>query len=146
MQSCPVSLIDELLIQHFLADLRSVGESQWLNDLTLMLGINSCFMAQPSRRVTQWYFPGNTMVKNTPAKRHVYNPWVGKIPWSRKWQSTPVFLAGKFHGERTLAGYNPWVCKESDLTEHTHTHISKDFQTSLFCFLMLANEKHHQTG
>ena len=86
-----------------------------------MLGINSCFLAQPSRRVTQWYFPGNTVVKNTPAKRHVYNPWVRKIPWSRKWQFTPVFLAGKFHGERTMAGYSPWVCKESDLTEHTHT-------------------------
>ena len=32
-------------------------------------------------------------------------PWVGKSPWSRKWQSTPVFLPGKFHGQGSLAGY-----------------------------------------
>ena len=38
-------------------------------------------------------------------KRHKFNPWVGKILWSRKWQHTPVFLPGKFHGQRYLAGY-----------------------------------------
>ena len=36
------------------------------------------------------------------------NPWVGKIPWSRKWQPTPVFLSGEFHGQGSLAGYHPW--------------------------------------
>ena len=50
-----------------------------------------------------------------------FNSWVGKIPWSRKWQPTPVFLLGKFHGQRSLVGYSPWGCKESELTEHTHT-------------------------
>ena len=35
-------------------------------------------------------------------------PWVGKIPWERKWQPTPVFLPGKSHGQRSLAGYSPW--------------------------------------
>ena len=45
------------------------------------------------------------------------DPWVGKIPWRRKWQPTPIFLPGKFHGCRSLAGYNPWGCKESDMTE-----------------------------
>ena len=34
-------------------------------------------------------------------------PWVGKISWKREWQPTPVFLPGKFHGLRSLAGYNP---------------------------------------
>ena len=34
-------------------------------------------------------------------------PWVGKVPWRRKWQPTPVFLPGKFYGQRSLAGYNP---------------------------------------
>ena len=43
---------------------------------------------------------GDTVVKNPPA----YDPWVGKIPWSRKWQPTPVFLPGKFHGRRSLVG------------------------------------------
>ena len=39
-------------------------------------------------------------------KRHRFNPWVGKIPWRRKWQPTPVYLPGKFHGQRSLVGYS----------------------------------------
>ena len=41
-------------------------------------------------------------------RRHKFNPWVRKIPWRRKWQPTPVFLPGEFHGQRSLASYNPW--------------------------------------
>ena len=37
-----------------------------------------------------------------------FKTWVKKIPWRRKWQPTPVFLPGKSHGERSLAGYSPW--------------------------------------
>ena len=51
-----------------------------------------------------------------------FDPWVGKILWRRKWQPTPVFLPGKSHGQRSLAGYCPWVCKESDTTEHARRH------------------------
>ena len=46
-------------------------------------------------------------------KRHEFDPWVRKIPWSRKWQPDPVFLPGKFHGPSRLGGYSPWGCKES---------------------------------
>ena len=55
-------------------------------------------------------------------KRWGFNPWVGKIPWSRKWQPNPVFLPGKFHGQRRLTGYSPWGCKKLTVTEHAHTH------------------------
>ena len=52
-------------------------------------------------------FPGGAVVKNLPAiagnTRHGLNPWVGKIPWGRKWQPMPVFLPGKSHGPRILA-------------------------------------------
>ena len=51
--------------------------------------------------------------------------WVGKIPWSRKWQPTSVFLPGKFHGQRSLEGYSPWGHKESDTTEHACMHAPK---------------------
>ena len=44
-------------------------------------------------------------------RRCGFVPWVEKISWSRKWQSTPVFLPGKFHGQRSLAGYCSWGCK-----------------------------------
>ena len=49
-----------------------------------------------------------------------FDPWVGKIPWGRKWQPTPIRLPGKFHGWRSLVGYNPWGPKESDTTEQLH--------------------------
>ena len=54
-----------------------------------------------------------------------FNPWVGKIPWRRKWQPTPVFLPGKSHGLRSLVGYSPRGRKESDTTERLHslTHL-----------------------
>ena len=50
-------------------------------------------------------------------RRPRFDPWVGKIPWRRKWQPTPVFLPGKFHGWRSMVGYSPWGGKESDTTE-----------------------------
>ena len=40
-----------------------------------------------------------------------FGPWVGKIPWWRAWQPTPVFLPGELYGQRSLAGYSPWVTK-----------------------------------
>ena len=72
-------------------------------------------------------------VKNLPAntgrhKRQEFKPWVRKIPWSRKWQPTPVFLAGEFHRQRSLVGYSPWGHKEFDTTERlTLTLSSVDF-------------------
>ena len=40
-------------------------------------------------------------------KTHGFSPWVGKIPWWRKWKPTPIFLPGKSHGQRSLVGYSP---------------------------------------
>ena len=67
--------------------------------------------------------------KELPAKwrRHTgdigVSPWVRKVPWGRKWQPISVFLAGEFHGQRNLAGYNPWGHEESDTTELAHTCV-----------------------
>jgi len=58
-------------------------------------------------------------------KRLELNPWVGKIPWRRVWQPTPVYLPGESHGQRSLEGYSPWGHKESDTTqvrEHARMH------------------------
>ena len=49
-------------------------------------------------------------------RRHGFHPWVGKIPWRRKWQPTTIFLSGKSHGQRSLAGYSSWSRRESDTT------------------------------
>ena len=51
-----------------------------------------------------------------------FDPWLGKIPWRRKWEPTPVFLPEKSHGQRSLAGCGPRGRKESDTTERAHTH------------------------
>ena len=61
-------------------------------------------------------FPSGSVVKNPPANTGDtgFSPWVEKIPWRRKWQPTPLFLPGKSHGQRSLVGYSPWGCKESD--------------------------------
>ena len=73
-----------------------------------------------SRRASQ----GALVVKNQPANagdimRCGFDPWVGKIPWKRKWEPTPVFLPGESHGQRNLAGYSPWGLKELDTTGAT---------------------------
>ena len=39
------------------------------------------------------------------------NPWIGKIPWRKKWQPTPVFLPAELHGQRSLAGTVHGVAK-----------------------------------
>ena len=44
-------------------------------------------------------------------------PWLRNIPWRRAWLSSPVFLPGESHGQRSQVGYGPWGCKESDMTE-----------------------------
>ena len=56
------------------------------------------------------------------AGRCRFDSWVRKSSWRRKWQSTPVFLPEKSHGQRILAGYSLNSRKESDTTENTHTH------------------------
>ena len=57
-------------------------------------------------------FPGGSEVRvHLQCRRSGFDPWGGKIPWRREWQPTPVFLPGKLHGQRTLAGYSPWGCR-----------------------------------
>ena len=65
-------------------------------------------------------------------KRRGFDPWVGKISWKRKWQSTLVFLLGESHGQRSLVGYSPWVHKELNMTEWLRTHSAKDPMGSVF--------------
>ena len=70
-----------------------------------------------------------------------YSPWDGKesdtteqltlslftfVHWRRKWQPTPVFLPGEFHGQRSLVDYSPQGPRESDMTEHSLTQTPTD--------------------
>ena len=53
-------------------------------------------------------------IMNPPA---IQETWVGKIPWRREWQPTPVSLPGESHEQRSLEGYSPWGHTELDMTE-----------------------------
>ena len=70
-----------------------------------------------------WTSPLALVVKNPRANardmRCGFSPWVGKIPWRRAWQPTPVFLLENAHGQGSLVGYCPYSCTESDRTEST---------------------------
>ena len=79
----------------------------------MKVGDLSKFLFQSQRRLIVG-FPGGSDGKDSPAMQ---DPWVGKIPWRRKWQPTPVILPGEFHGQRSLADCSPWGCKESGMTE-----------------------------
>ena len=77
------------------------------------------------------------MIKRLPT---MWETWVqslvGKISQRRKWQPTPVFLPGKFHGQRSLVGYSPWGHKESDTTEQLHFHLQCELDNSFSCLLI----------
>ena len=86
-----------------------------------LLGTSLLFRCMPRR--SEASLVAQT-VKNPPAMRETWvpHPWVEKMPWRRAWQQpTPVFLPGESHGQRSLVGYTPWGCKESDTTEQPNT-------------------------
>ena len=66
---------------------------------------------------TAWASQVVLVAKNPPAdaRDNRFNPWVGKMPLSRKWQPTPLFFPGESHGQRSLVDYSPWGHKESDV-------------------------------
>ena len=107
-------------------------ESQHMPQINATLQSNYSLIKFFKNQQNNKYFPGGSVVKvpkwcygKEPAcqhrrhKRCGFNPWVGKIPWRRAWQPTPVFLPGESHGHRSLVGYRPWGSTESDMTEAT---------------------------
>jgi len=69
-------------------------------------------------------FPAVTRGKKFTCKFRIlkklrFSPWVGKIPWRRAWQPTPVLLSEESCEQRSLVGYSPWGCKESERTGTT---------------------------
>ena len=71
-------------------------------------------------------FPGDSVVKKPPAVQKIEKPkfdlWVGKIPWRRKWQPTPVFLPRKSHGQRTWQSLDHGITNESDIAEQLNSN------------------------
>ena len=127
-------------------------ESVYILETNIMLCVNSkkkkslISCNRSSRTICQFclyilYFPVGILYKGLPGgasgkeltcqcrrhKRCGFNPCVGKIPWKRAWQPTPVFLPGESHGQRSLAGYSPWGHKElgtAEATQRACMHIT----------------------
>ena len=71
-----------------------------------------------------WWLSGKESVCQ--CKRRGFNPWIKKIPWRGNWQPTPVFLPGKPHGQRSMAVYSPWGCKDlitKQLPQHLYLSV-----------------------
>ena len=101
----------KMYVQTCMTHGRFLKEEHYMNPLSQLLCMYTCF-------------PGGSAVKNLPAMQEMcFDPWIGKIPWRRKWQPTPVFLPGTSHGQRSLVGYSPWGHKESDITEVTQNWL-----------------------
>ena len=88
--------------------------------LTLFL----CFFGSNAGRGLPMWLSGKESICQCTGLR--FDPWVGKIPWRRKWQHITLFLPGEFHGQKSLAGYSPWGHTESDTTEHAHNEGRMD--------------------
>ena len=72
--------------------------------------------------LTLWPWRTDLICQCRRCRRHGFDPWVGKIPWRRKWQRSPIFLTGESHGQRSLVDCSPWGHKDPQLnTLHIHT-------------------------
>ena len=104
----------------------SVGKTSWslFTVITFLGSLSSGGLVS----VRLWLgFPSGTSGEESTCPRrrlkgHKFHPYVGKTPGRRRCQPAPLFLPGKFHGQRSLVGYNPWACQESDTTEQLNTH------------------------
>ena len=88
-------------------------------------------------------------VKNLPATQKTWiQPLGQKDPWRNEWLPTPLFLPGEFHGEKSLAGYSPWACKNvrHDWATNTHGTIFSCFCNYIcVCVCVCVCVQHTQT-
>ena len=108
-----------------------VWKSQtWLSDRTELIHVLPIFLD---------FFLYRSLVSESACqrrrcKRHGFDPWVGKIPWRKKWQPAPVFLPRKSHGQKSLAGYIQSMGLQSSNTEHVS--LSQSIWCSSLCYII----------
>ena len=123
-------MINHMMLKHHRPHIRGTCSSKSISppDLDLPLTWSLAFYHFP------WASHIAQLVKNLPAMQETWVRFLGwEDPWRRKWQPTPVFLPGEFHGQRSLVGYSPWGRKESDTTERLHFSLSTWW--SLLCYV-----------
>ena len=67
-------------------------------------------------------------------RRCGFDPWIRKIPWRRKWQPNPVFLLGRYYGQRNMAGHSCMWLQKSDTTYRPNHHHYIQWETGFFPF------------
>ena len=94
----------------------------WMNEYRNCGSCSEWNITQPWERRKFCHLQQHSISVKEPAcqcrrcKRCGFNSWVGKIPWRRAGQPTPLFLPGESHGQRSLVGYSPWCHKALDRT------------------------------
>ena len=135
--------VDSLLLCHQSGRYQTQSWRLLMQLLTTVLGLNkwniwtklhlmgcrgngyNLVLSQISQDLRSPGLPGGSVSKESACnagdhpqcRRPGFDPWVGKIPWRRKWQPIPVFLPGKSHKQRSLVGCSPWGLKELETTE-----------------------------
>ena len=89
------------------------------------------FMGLPS-----WCSGKESTCQGMRCNRRDFDPWFRKILWRRKWQPPPVFLPGKFHGQKSLVTYSLWDHKELDMIEHVRAHTHTHTHTHTMSFIV----------
>ena len=122
----PLSFLDIQILWPTSDLLRCGPETLWVNTISI------CVLSSPlaNSGLPKWLSGKESACQ---CRRH-FDPWVGKIPWRRKWQPTPVFLPGKSHGQRSLTGYSPKGPKDLDMTERLSTWLGHSKNCSIQCW------------
>ena len=93
----------------------------------------SAFTSYEIKKGCPQSFPGGSGKDSACQHRRLqFDPWVRKIPWRKKWQSTPVFLSEKSHGQRSLEDYSPWGRKRVGSVS-----LLKKMIVNKICFLVI---------
>ena len=82
---------------------------------------STCVLIWVATGLPRWYSGKVNQCRK--CRKGEFDPWVGKIPWRRKWQPTPVLLPGKSHGQSSLVGCGPWGRKKLGMTEHMSNQL-----------------------
>ena len=114
----------------------------WLCDV--IRNLNSCYLSTPLilLLLPRQHSGKKSTCQCRRCKRHGFDPWVGKVLWSRKWQPIQVFLPGRFYGQRSLEAPVHGVTKSQTQWNacarvHAHTHTHTPYYHELVTIVMI---------
>ena len=133
--------VSSSFLKHTSVDTESMDDSTFLSPLKNIVSISSGFLDFEENSIIWieiallkiFHLSLSISCQCRRYRRPGFYPKVRKIPWSRKWQPTLIFLPGEFHEQRSPVGFSLEGCKQLDTTDHTHACMCVFF-LSFFCF------------